>query len=139
MAGLRQLFPIVFATAACSGDPTADPAVTPVARVQALPDMGTVGGTSFSYDAHAAFSGTSVSYTVTFAPDANGLSANGSVIAGTPASPGKTMPKGAVGNTVDCCPKRTCANLFSTSENGKKGSQRRPRLRVSRCETFQSS
>lgn len=62
--------------------------------VQANADQNAVVGTSMSYDATqggAAFNDAdsdALSYTVTFAPDANGLSANAGIISGTPSTDG---------------------------------------------------
>ncbi len=52
--------------------------------------QGATVGSAFAYDASkagAAFSGTGLRYAVTFSPSANGLSAVGGVISGTPTSP----------------------------------------------------
>lgn len=90
MTHVRRFVPFVLATTACASTPATEATVPPVALAQAIPDMGTVAGTAFSYDARTAFTGSDVSYTVTFSPDANGLTASGSLIVGTPATPGPT-------------------------------------------------
>ena len=68
--------------------------------MRANPDVAATTGTAFSYDAGAAFSGSNISYTVTFAPAANGLSATGAVITGTPTAPGETQVAIAAHNAL---------------------------------------
>jgi cytochrome c peroxidase len=90
MTNPRRLFLVGAAIlGACSSDATST-AVVPVARVATSPDLSATAGTAFSYDARTAFTGASASYTVTFAPDGNGLTATGGMIAGTPTSPRAT-------------------------------------------------
>jgi cytochrome c peroxidase len=103
----HQLTCLLLATvalgAACSSDTTAAATVTPVTLAQANPNVSATAGAAFSYDAtlsHGAFSGTNLSYTVTFSPTANGMSASGGVIAGTPATPCATVVTITASNSV---------------------------------------
>src|SRR4029077_20365785 len=54
----------------------------------------------------------------------------GDNVFGMPWSPGKTVPLGASGNTVDCCPGLKVLIFPCVSYHGMLPSQRKPRLSV---------
>ncbi len=90
-------------TAACSSDNATAATAAPVTLAQANPNVSAMAGTAFSYDAtlnHAAFTGSNLTYAVSFSPAANGLSAAAGIIAGTPTTPGATLVTITASNSV---------------------------------------
>jgi len=76
--------------AACASSDAAVTTVTPVTRTQAIADVSATAGTAFTLDARTGFAGASPTFTVTFSPDANGLTATSGMISGTPVAPRPT-------------------------------------------------